>query len=462
METKVEALEDNKIKATVTIDAADVDARVKSTYRDFARKYNFPGFRKGKAPRPVIDNALGAEAVLATVTEELINDTYPKVVEAERLFPVGSPDFGDAGLVESGKDFTFSFTLDVKPEMELSSYEPVEIELPMAETTEAEVEEQIAQLLEHYSTYQDCNAATKMKPENQIDIAMKATDAEGNAIASLETDSRQYTPASGLLSEAFDAEIMGMKKGQTKEFTLEVPADEAAVLMADAAGKTVTFEVTCNVIKKKEAAELTDEWAKDTMGFEDVADLREKISESIAAQKADILPRMKENLCVSELIERFEGEIPAAMAEEAEANLLQDFFSQLQRQGVNFDTYLMQQGLTSEQFKADVKLQAADEAKQQLALDAWARNKGIDATDEEITLEFVKAGVEDPAALEKEWRENGRLYLIREGVVRAKALADVLDTAKVTEVDFAAQAQAEKKEKKATKKKAKKDEAAAE
>lgn len=463
METKVEALEDNKIKVTVTVDVKDVDAAVKKTYKEFAQKYNFPGFRKGKAPRPVINNALGAEMVLATVTEDVINKAYPQVVEAEKLFPVGSPEFGDDGMVEPGKPFTFGFTLAVKPEVELTSYEPVAIELPVAGATEAEIEEQIDALREHYVDYEDASAATKMKPENFADIAVKATDAEGNVIEALGSESRLYGPGTGLFSEAFDAEIMGMKKGQTKEFALEVPADETATLLSAHAGKTINFEVTMNVVKKKEIPELTDEWAHDTMGFEDAADLRQRVVESIEAQKADILPRLKENACTDELIKRFEGEVTPEVAEEAESNLLQDFFTQLQRQGVSFDAYLSQQGITADQFKANVKLQAADEAKQQLALDAWARVKGIEASDEDIAAEFVKAGVDNPSALQKEWRESGRLYLIREGVVRAKAMADVMETAVVTEVDYAAQAQAEKKDaKKASKKKAKKAEEAAE
>lgn len=461
MDIKVEAAEESKIKATVTVDAKDVDAAVKKTYKEFAQKYNFPGFRKGKAPRPVIDNALGAEAVMATVTEDVINKAYPHVIEEQKLFPVGNPEFGDDGMVEAGKPFTFTFTLSVKPEFELTSYEPVAIELPVEGATEAEIAEQIDAMREHYVDYADASAATKMKPENFADLAIKATDEEGNAIEALESESRLYEPGTGMFSEAFDAEILGMKKGQTKEFTLDVPADEAAVLLSGQAGKKVSFEVTMNVVKKKETPELTDEWAKEKMGFEGVDDLRARVAESLEAQKADIMPRLKENACTSALLERFEGEIPEAMAEEAETNLLQDFFTQLQRQGVSFDAYLAQQGITSEQFKADVKLQAADEAKQQLALDAWARAKGIEATEEDVRDEFVKAGLDNPEKVEKEWRESGRLYLIREGIVRAKAMTNVMDTAQVTEVDYAAQAAEEKKAaKKPAKKKAKKDEAA--
>ena len=454
VETKVEALEGNKAKVTVTIDAADVDGRITKTYKDFARKYNFPGFRRGKAPRPVIDNALGAEAVLATVTDELINSAYPAAIEAEKLAPAGTPAMEENELVQAGQPYTVVFTVELRPEVELTSYDAVEIELPFAEATEAEIDDQVSAMAEHYTTFEDASAATKLKPENYADLAIKATDAEGNDIAAITSESRLYGPGTGMLSEAFDAEIMGMKKGQTKEFTLEVPADETAPLLADQAGKTVAFEVTCNVVKKKAAPEITDEWAKETMGFESVADMREQIKQSIAMQKASIMPRIKENAIMAQLIERFEGEAPEALVNEAETSLLQDFFTQMQRAGMTFDAYLASQGITADQFKADLKAQSADHVKEELALEAWARHAGVEITDEAITAEFAKSGAEDPAALEKEWREAGRLHLLRTGLLRQAAIEDLMENAKVTEVDFAAQKAAD--EKKAAKKPAKK------
>ena len=141
---------------------------------------------------------------------------------------------------------------------------------------------------------------------------------------------------------------------------------ESSTLLAQVAGKTakVAFDVEVKAVKTKELPEVTDEWAKDTLGFENVEDLRARIAESIAQQKADVLPRMKENACLAVLSERLEGEVPQAMAEDSETSLLQDFFQQLQRQNMSFDTYLMQQGITSDQFKEDVKHQALDMAKQ--------------------------------------------------------------------------------------------------
>lgn len=444
MEAIVESLGDNRIKVTVEVDEKTVDEKIGKIYRDYAKKYNFPGFRKGKAPRPVIDNALGHEAILATATEDVINDAYPEVIEEKRIFPVGSPDFPQEAMVEGGKPFTFEFTISIKPEIELTSYEPVEVEVPISGATDAEIDDQIEALRKHYEEYDNAPATTEMTADNYADIALEATKEDGEEIAALKTDSRFYAPGSGFYSEAFEKELIGMKKGDTKEFTLDIPKDETALMLSDLAGQKVTFKVTCNVVKTMSLPELTDEWVKEKLGFDTVADMRKEVESEITQQKESITPRIKENACALELVKRVEDEIPESMAEEAESELLQDFFTQLQRQGATFDQYLAQRGIDSTQFKEDVKMQAQDEAKQQLALDAWARKKGIEATDEDVTLEFERAGVENPKETERQWRESGRLYLVREGIIRQKAMQDVMESAKTVEVDFLARQQEEK------------------
>lgn len=439
VESSVEILDGNKTKVTVTVDAKAVDEKVKRVYREFAGKYNFPGFRRGKAPRAVIDNAVGRETVLAQVTEDVINDAYPEAVECQRLFPVGSPDFGSPDPVVPGEAFTFEFTVGMKPEVELTSYEPVQIELPPAGATEAEVDNEVEALMRHYETYDNDESSSVLTEDKYADLKMKATKEDGSEIAALTSDARFFVPAGGLFSEAFDREVLGMKKDETKTFSLDIPEDESAVLLSDLAGQTVNFEVTCSVVKTKHTPELTDEWVKDTFGFDTVDSLKGDIEKSITEQKDAVIPRIKENACAAKLVERVEDDVPDDMAEEAESELLQDFFQQLQRQGVSFDAYLASRGIDSDQFKKDIKMQAQDEAKQQLALDAWARKHGIEVTDADVSLEFERAGVEDPKKTEEEWRRAGRLYLLREGIMRRKAMEDVMDKAEVTEVDLTSQ-----------------------
>lgn len=446
MDIKVEPQEDFKVKVTVDVDAKDVDSKVASIYKEFANKYNFPGFRKGKAPRPVIDNAFGKEAILAQATENVVNEAYPQVIESERIFPVGSPDFGDPGMVEPGKSFKFEFTQAVKPDYKLDSYDPVKIEIPSEDVSDAEVEEELGNLVERYETYDDAPEGAAIGKTECADLSIEATKEDGTPVIGLNSDTAFYAPGTGIYSDAFGKELSGMKAGDTKEFTLDVPEDEEAILMSDVAGQKISFKVECKAVKVASKPELTDEWVKDTLGFDGIDSLKEQIKDAITAQKADAIPRIKENECSMKLIERFNDEVPSDVLEQTESNLLQDFFTQLQRQGVSFDNYLMMNGIDSDQFKADVKKQAEDNAKKDLALDAWAKNAGIEATDEDVTLEFERSGVENPKELEEQWRKDGRLYLIREGIMRSKAMEDVMDKAQITEIsldDYLKKAKAE-------------------
>ena len=233
MEAKIEKLEDSKVKAVVTAEAKEVDSYVGKTYKDLARQYSFPGFRKGKAPRPVIDNAVGRESVLAAATEDLVNGLYPQVVEEQGLFPVASPDFGDIDPVKPGEPFTFEVTITVKPELELSSYDPVEVEIPFEKATEKEIDSQVDALRNHYKSYENAPAATKLTADRAADLTIKATKEDGEEVGSLTSESLLYNLGTGLYAEALDKELEGIKKGENRTFTVDVPEDESAMLMAD-------------------------------------------------------------------------------------------------------------------------------------------------------------------------------------------------------------------------------------
>ena len=436
METKVEQLEGNRAKVTVTIDADTVTESIKKQYKQVANQYTIPGFRKGKAPRPVIDSALGKDYVRAVVTDNLVNDNYPLVIDEAGIYPVGKPDFAeeDMPLVEDGKDYTFDFEIDTKPTPELSNYDPVEIEMPAEHATDEQIDAEVDGLLEHYKEYVDAPANTKVKADKRVELKISATDDKGENVESITTDSMQYAVGSGLFPETFDEQVIGMKKGEAKQFTIPVPSD-ATAMTAALMGKSaeINFDVEVIAVKKEKVPELTDEWVKEKIGVDTVEDLRKEVAEEIESSLANALPRLKESRALDKLAERFEGEVPEGLVEENETTLLQDFFNQLQRAGVTLDMYLQQQGITSGQFTEDIKQQAADMAKQDLALDAWAAHAGIEATDEDVVAEFEKAGASDPANLMEEWRKNGQMYMIRQGILRQKAAKEVIDAAVVTE-----------------------------
>lgn len=433
MKTKVEAQEDNKVKMTVTLEAKDIDARIKKTYKDFAHKYNFPGFRKGKAPRPIIDNALGAEAVLATVTDEAINEAYPLALQELDIYPVSRPEFDDDDVMaEAGKDLVFTAIVEVKPEFELSSYDPVKIVMPPQEATEAEINGQIDALRDYYYTLEETSAATKIKADSYVDLKINATDDDGESIPALTSDMRTMELGKGIFPVVFDEEIIGLKKGDKKSFALDVEKDDTQMMSLTASGtEKIHFDIEILSIKEKILPELNDAWAEE-MGFESVQLLKDGIKDSITQQKTEHTERLKEDKCLYELGERLQGDVPESLLQDAEQRLMSNFFQQLQQNSMTLDVYLKQVGITNEQFKEDIKKQAEEITKQDLALDAWARHAKMKVTDEDITKEFEESGAEDPKKLEKQWRENGQLHIIKEGILRTRATNDVIDTAEIT------------------------------
>lgn len=437
MKTQVEALQDDQIKLVITAEQAEVDARIKDTYKDFANRYKFPGFRKGKAPRPVIDNVLGAEAVLATVTEDITNAFFPLAMDAENLCPIDEPRFeASEDLVEEGKDFTFALTMTMAPEVELTSYEPVEIKLLDENPTEADIDERIEALTMYYYDMEDAPEGTPLKESGIGEVSLSVTDDKGNPVNVLSTENRMYELGMGLYPASLDEAMADMKAGDTKQVVVNL-AEENSILMKalDGNPETLTFDVTVNSVKSKVFPEVTEEFATEKAGFKSIEDMRARTAENLVRERQEYLPRMKENACLYKLIERYPGDVPEVILVQERRDLLSGFFQQLNQQGVTFDQYLKQRELTNEQFQEDLKRQAHDIAKQNLAIDAYAKHFGLTVTDEEIEEEFNKSGMDDVEALKKQFREEGRIRILRRNIVRSNAIDDIMEKAVVEVVD---------------------------
>ena len=429
--------ENDKVVATITVAAADVDSYVAQAYKNIARRYQFQGFRRGRAPRPVIDGIVGREAILADATNDLINDAQPLMLDELDIVPVERPDFGeDVQLVVEHEDYVVTATITIPPVVELDSYDAVDINMPPAEATEAEIDFQIQQMLSYQTTYEDIEddrAAVEGDVIN-CDIANNegADDLAGkNRMMALTADS---------LPEELVEGIAGMKKGETKQITWtrsHMHGDHEHVHNYD-------VEVTLNAIRQAVTPELDDELAKKNFGFDTVAELRDALKEEIEEDKQHSLPNLKEDRVVIELGKRVgETELPEAYENQVFQELANEFLTSLQRQGMSLDMYLGARQIDTNAFLDDLHEQARERAAQGLALDALAREKGFEATEEDVRAEFEKAGVEDINASIEEFRGDGRLSAIRESIRRSKAVQWLVENANVTEVDEVAQRQAE-------------------
>lgn len=422
-------VKDAKLTATVTIPAADVDAAIKKAYKETAKKYRFPGFRPGHAPRPVIDNMLGAEATLAEATNQVIGTNEAAVLNELDIVPVKEGDYKDIELVADHADYTYTVEFTLRPSCELSSYDAVEIEMPPAEVTEGEIKSQLDMLMSYHSTFEEVERAA----EKDDYVTAEVKDVK-NA-ASLAGESRMFVVGSENLPAELNEALTGMAKDETKEISWTPEGDDAEV---------TTVEVTVKTIKERKTPEMTDEFVKDNFGMDDVAALREAIKSEIEGDKASKLPGLKENRAVAKLAERLELEkVDEDYEQSVFSELGQTFLQNLQSRGMSLDTWLQASGLTSEAFIADLHRQADDVARESLALDALARELKLEVTEDDVTSEFENAGVEDVEASKASFVADGRMPAVRDSIRRSKAVDWLVENAKVTIVDEYAQDDAE-------------------
>ncbi len=422
-------VQDAKLTATVTIPAADVDAAIKKAYKDAANKYRFPGFRSGRAPRPVIDNMLGKEATLAQATNDILAANEPAVLNELDIVPLKEGDYKELDLAKDHEDYTYTVTFSLRQSVELNSYEPVEIEMPPAEVTEGEIDAQIEMLMGYHATFEEADRAV----QNDDYVTASVKDVKG--ATRFAGENRMFVVGSENFPTEVNEGLVGMKKDESKEISWTPMGDNA---------EEVTIEVTINNVKERKLPELTDEFVKENFGFDTIAAMRDGVKEELEGDKTSKLPGLKENRAVAALSERLELEkVDEDYEQSVFSELGQTFLQNLSSRGMTLDVWLQASGLTSEAFIADLHRQANDVARESLALDALARHLEIEVSDEDVDKEFVDAGVEDVEASKAQFVADGRMPAVRDSIRRSKAVDWLVENAKVTEVDEYAKKDAE-------------------
>ena len=433
--------EENTLTAEVTVAASDVNAAIKNTYKQIAQQYKFQGFRRGKAPRPVIDAMMGKEGVIAQATNDFLNSLEPAVLEEMDVTPVGRLSFGDEPeLLVEGSEYKANVKVEVRPQVELESYDAPEVNMPPEEATDAEVDWQIKQLLSYQTTYEDTDEDREVAEGDIVNVTIEDVQGAGHLAGENKTVflNGQQVPAE------LQAGIVGMKKGETKdvEWTHSHEHD----------GETLSHDfkvkVTLNAIKKAVVPELSDELVKKSFGYDDVDAFKAAVKEEIEADKKHTLPDLKEDRVVEAMGKQVKlDEVPENYKNEIFNELAQEFLAQLQRQNISLDMYLAARGVKADDFIADLHAQADERARQSLALDAVAKKMGFEATEADVEAEFERAGIEDVKAAVKQWKDQGRLPAIRDSIKRTKALDYLVENAKVTVKDEVAErAEAQKAE----------------
>lgn len=427
--TKVEKLDDNKVKLNVEVAAERVKAAVDKVYKRLAHEVRIDGFRPGKAPRAKIKQVLGGDDyAFSQAVEDLINETYGNAVDAERLRVIAQPEFDDLADLVEGESYTYEAIVTVRPTFTLSDTE-VEIVMPPRETTDAEIDAQIESYRERLARLENVEGRG-VEQGDFVTISFESTingeDYEGSSL-----NKELYELGAGLLPEEFDKGLIGANAGDKVEIEFEVPAGENN---EEFAGKTIKFDVEIHDIKTKVLPELDAEFAA-TAGFESMDEMRDEIKSYIESQKEQSYDRTQDDRLVTALAEKLEVEtIPEGIIEDRKSALHRDLLNMLEQNKLEFNKYLELSGISMQRYQDDLALQADILARNDLALETLAEAEGLIPDEEALNKEFAElasAMKMDAAEARKRWEDIGMITNIIDDISRRNAMNWLRENASV-------------------------------
>ncbi len=380
---KSEKNENNMHYLEFAIDKAAFDAAVEKAYRKQVKNINVPGFRKGKAPKAVIEKMYGAGVFYEDAINDLIPENYEAAVKEAGITPVAQPEIDVVSLDDNG--LVLSAKVTVKPEMQIKDYKGIEAEKNVAVATDEQVNREIDMLRERNSRELEItDEAAQMGDIVKIDfdgsVDGVAFDGGKGTDYSLKLGSGSFIPG-------FEEQIAGHVIGEEFDVNVTFPEDYHA---AELAGKASVFKTKVNVITRIELPELDDEFAKDASEFDTIdelkADIKAKIQERLNVQAEN---EYEEKL-IEALIEKLEGNIPEAMFVNETENFVRDFDNRLRSQGMDMNLYLKYTGMTLDALREQMRPQAERQVKARLALETIASIEGAVATEEEINAEYQR------------------------------------------------------------------------
>ena len=375
--------ETNTYEVEVTVDGETFRAAVDKVYKKQSKKIAVPGFRKGKAPRAIIERMYGEDVFY----EDAMQDCYPDALEAAAK-EAGLKVVATTNLeaVEVGKDgFTFKATLVVEPEIGIKDYKGIQIEKMSTEVTDDMIDHEIEHVRERNSRMVtvDDRAAEK----GDIAVIDFEGFVDGVAFDGGKAENYNLELGSGNFIPGFEDQIIGHNADD--EFTIDVTFPEE-YQNEELKGKDAQFKIKLHEIKVKELPEVDDEFVKDVSEKDTVAEYREELKEQIAHRLEHEAEHDTEDKLTAAVIEKVEGEIPTQMIDNEAQNMLREMDMRLRQQGMDLNTYLQYTGMTADAVLEMYKPEAEKRVKMRLALEKIAKLEEITPTEEQIEAEYAK------------------------------------------------------------------------
>ena len=384
MSLQVEKLEKNMAKLTIEASAEEFEAAVEKAYQKAKKSISLPGFRKGKAPRRMIEKMYGTGVFYEDAANELIPDAYSKALSECEEQIVSQPKI-DVVQIESGKPFIFTAEVALKPEVTLGEYKGVEVEKAPVEVTDAEIDAEVDKQREQNARTIDIDDRAVEKGDMiklDFDGSVDGVPFDGG-----KAENYDLTVGSGSFIPGFEDQLVGVKIGEEVDVKVTFPEDYHA---KDLAGKDAVFKCKVNEIHVKEVPEADDDFAQDVSEFDTLDEYKADIKKNLEEKKAQEAEADKESKVIEAIVNDSEMDIPEKMIEAQCQQMVEEFAQNIAMQGISFDQYMQFTGTTVDQLTEQVKPQAEARVQSSLVLEAIVKAEKIEASDEEFDEEIKR------------------------------------------------------------------------
>ena len=384
MSLQVEKLEKNMAKLTIEASAEDFEKAIQKVYLKARGRINIPGFRKGKAPRKLIEKMYGTGVFYEDAANDLIPTAYAEALKDCDLEIVSRPEI-NVTQIEAGKPFIFTAEVAVKPEVTLGEYKGVEVEKSDVEVTEEDINKEVDKERENNSRTIDVDDRAVENGDIiklDFDGSVDGVPFEGG-----KAENYTLTIGSGSFIPGFEDQLIGTKIGEEKDVTVTFPEDYHEKSLA---GKEAVFKCKVNAISVKELPEADDEFASEVSEFETLAEYKEDIKKKLTEKKEKAARAKKEAQAIEKAVENATMEIPDAMIDTQVQSMMEDFARRMQSQGLSLEQYFQFTGMDAKKMHDQMKPEALKRIQNSLVLEAVAKAENIEISDEKVDEEIAK------------------------------------------------------------------------
>ena len=384
MSLQVEKLEKNMAKLTIEASAEDFEKAIQKVYLKARGRINIPGFRKGKAPRKLIEKMYGTGVFYEDAANDLIPTAYAEALKDCDLEIVSRPEI-NVTQIEAGKPFIFTAEVAVKPEVTLGEYKGVEVEKSDVEVTDEDINKEVDKERENNSRTIDVDdRAVESGDIIKLDFDGSV---DGVPFAGGKAENYTLTIGSGSFIPGFEDQLIGTKIGEDKDVTVTFPEDYHEKSLA---GKEAVFKCKVNAITVKELPDADDEFASEVSEFETLAEYKEDIKKKLTEKKEKEARAKKEAQAVEKAVENATMEIPDAMIDTQVQSMMEDFARRMQSQGLSLEQYFQFTGMDVKKMHDQMKPEALKRIQNSLVLEAVAKAENIEISDEKVDEEIAK------------------------------------------------------------------------